>query len=106
MIGQTSQQGRTDPTRLPRAIWIRAGKIPFLYRGSPEEMVASMAKEIDDDCSVREALDLLVFALEESRGIDIRLPDTDDESIPSEVFCQLFIEALLRSGIARALSPA
>lgn len=86
---------------LPIAIWM-PGDPPSVYRGSPEEMVASMAAEMGDDVSVREAVNRLCAGLAAYRKVVIGLP----EDVTDDTLARLFVFALLDTGMARPMADA
>ncbi len=86
---------------LPRSIWM-PGEPPSVYHGSPAEMVASMAREMGDDVTVREAVERICAALATYRKVVIGLP----EDVPDDTLARLFVFALLDTGMARRLPDA
>jgi len=86
---------------LPLAIWM-PGEPPSVYHGSPEEMVASMAREMGEDMTVRETVDRLCAALAAYRHVVIGLP----EDVEDDTLARLFVFALLDMKLARPLAAA
>ena len=87
--------------RLPHAIWMPGGDEICVYRGSPVEMVGSMAQEMGVE-SPREAVVRLLHGLSKSRGINIGLPaNATDERLSA-----LFVYALLDTRLARVVPTA
>ncbi len=89
---------------LPQSIWIpaREGEAPSVYHGSPAEMVASMAREMGEDMSVRETVDRLCAALAAYRRVVIGLPN----DVEDDTYARLFVFALLDTGMARPMPDA
>jgi hypothetical protein len=89
---------------LPQTIWMPAspGAEPSVYHGSPAEMVASMAEEMGDGVGVREAVDRLCAALALYRRVVIGLP----EDVTDDRLAQLFVFALLDTGMAKPMADA
>lgn len=86
---------------LPHSIWM-PGEPPSVYCGSPKEMVSAMAQEMGLDLSLREAVDRLCAGLAEHRRVVIGLPD----DVPEDTLAQLFVCALLDTGMARPVAAA
>jgi hypothetical protein len=86
---------------LPQSIWL-PGEPPSVYRGSPPEMVASMAAEMGEDITVREAVNRLCAALAAYRRVVIGLP----EDVPDDTLARLFVFALLDTGMAKPMAAA
>jgi hypothetical protein len=86
---------------LPEAIWI-PGRSPSVYVGTPFEMVRSMAAEMGEDVTVRDAVELLLHALAENRRLIIGLP----ANVPVEDLTRLFVTALLDTGLAKTMAAA
>jgi hypothetical protein len=91
--------------KLPAAIWlprIEAGTTDVpVYRGSPQEMVAQMASEMNVATS-REAIVKLLQGLAQNRGVSIGLP----ASATDEKLAALFVYALLDTRLARPVPTA
>lgn len=86
---------------LPRAIWASGGRSPSIYRGSPLEMVRTMASEmVPFDLPSRYVILAILSGLKRNRGIDIRLPNVCND----EEFAALFVYALLDRGICRPIA--
>lgn len=87
---------------IPKAIWMPgAAELPACYQGSPIEMVEAMANEMKPGLAFEEAMEHLLASLEETRDIQIHLPEVDIEY--QAVF---FVGALLAAGIARPMASA
>lgn len=86
---------------LPQSIWL-PGEPPSVYRGSPEEMVNAMAREMGEDVTIREAVNRLCAALAAYRRVVIGLP----EDVPDDTLARLFVFALLDMGMAKPLAAA
>jgi hypothetical protein len=86
---------------LPQSIWM-PGAPPSVYRGSPAEMVASMAAEMDPGMGVRETVDRLCAALAAYRRVVIGLPD----DVEDDTLARLFVFALLDTGMAKPMADA
>lgn len=87
---------------LPGAIWIPSKGVPAVYRGTPYEMVASMAKDMADNLPVQEAVHHLLKGLAENRRLVIGLPG----NLPDDTLTRLFVYALLDTGIAKPMPMA
>lgn len=91
-----------DLGRLPAAIWIPAGgSEPAFYRGSPLEMVRSMAEETDAP-TLTAAVGVILAGLARNRRIVIRLPG----GLSDESLARLFVFALLETGIGKPMPSA
>jgi hypothetical protein len=82
---------------LPQAIWMPGSE--NVYHGSPAEMVASMAAEMGEGVTVREAVNQLCAALAAYRRTVIGLP----EDVEDDRLAQLFVFALLDTGLAKPI---
>ena len=78
------------------------GKPPSVYRGSPEEMVSSMAREMGDGVTLREAVERICAGLAAYRRVVIGLPD----DVADDTLARLFVFALLDTGMARTVPDA
>ncbi len=92
----------TAPESLPDAIWMPSGSDLAIYRGSPLEMVRSMAAEMGDDITVRDAVRHLVGGLLESRQILLRLDYRKSE----DELAKSFVGLLVLSGVGRPIPQA
>lgn len=89
--------------RLPAAIWLPRGKgSVVIYRGSPLEIVRTMAAEMGEGVTIRQAVRKLLVKLTEDRRIGIELP----EGLPEDRLAKLFIHALLKTGLGREMAKA
>lgn len=87
---------------LPAAIWILAGgSMPAFYRGSPLEMVRSMAEEMDAP-SLEVAVGTILAGLAKNRRVTIKLPP----GLPDEKLSRLFVFALLETGVGKPMPSA
>lgn len=86
----------------PSAIFVPGGEEHFhIYRGSPDEMVSSMAREMGAE-SIQTAVGNILVALALHRRILIKLPtDLDDHDLS-----RLFVYALLDTKVARPVPLA
>jgi hypothetical protein len=89
---------------LPRAIWIHQEPEPAIYRGCPLEMVRAMAEEMNPCLPPRDAIAALLGGLARNRRIHINLHGV--EQLSEEGAAQMFVYALLDTGIARPLPQA
>lgn len=89
---------------LPRAIWIHARPEPSVYRGTPLDMVRTMAAEMEPQLSPRDAIVALLGGLSRNRRIHINLHGLG--TLNDEGAAQMFVYALLDTGIARPLPQA
>jgi len=88
--------------RLPVAIWIPTGTdTPAFYRGSPLEMVRSMAAEMRTP-SLEAAVGKILHGLAMNRGVTIRLPS----GLSDEALSRLFVFSLLETGVGQEMPRA
>ncbi len=101
MITQTLSAESLE--NLPEAISIASSLRELaIYRGKPLEIVRTMAGEMGDGISPREAIIHLIKGLGENRRIAIELPlDLDEESLS-----RMFVYALVSTGVGRPLAQA
>lgn len=93
------------PKELPSAIWMpnfALSRLPNVYQGTPLEMVATMAGEMNEQVGVHDALDLAIRFLQDQRGVSIKIAS----EAPEDVRAKMFIHALLASGIAQPMAKA
>ena len=87
--------------RLPRTIWAQGRPLPYVYRGTPSDMVRQMAEEMGEDMESDEAIEVLVDALAENRGVLLQLP-----KVEGPLLAAVFISALLATGVAKTVPAA
>lgn len=75
----------------------------MIYRGSPDEMVASMAATLGAD-TIEEAIHGLVLNIALHRHVFIRLPE--DMNVDEKALAAHFVKALLASKIALPMAQA
>lgn len=91
-----------SPSQFPRAIWIPTGEgEPALYRGTPLEMVQTMAVEMNE-ATVPATISKLLWALAKHRGLQIRLPG----GLSDTQLSTFFVHALLEAGVGRPMGSA
>ena len=78
--------------------------IPDCYQGTPLEMVQQMATEMRPGLGVHDAIDTLIRALADERGIRIDL-DVPAET-PESTRATMFVYALLFMGVAETMAQA
>lgn len=92
---------KDDLYSLPQAIWLPGYWEIEVYRGSPLEMVESMAEVMGAD-TPRDAMRCILRDFAEDFGILITLPtDTPDERLSA-----LFVYALLDTNLAKPVPSA
>lgn len=92
---------------LPSAIWMPArhnGNLPDCYQGTALQMVEEMARYMKPGLGVNDAIDLLIRALADERGLHVDLCAPDDT--PEPVRASMFVCALLLTGVAREMPQA
>lgn len=88
-------------TNLPKAVFVKDLDDFVIYRGTPDEMVASMAKAIGAP-SNRLAIAQMLIVLARRQHVFIDLPaDADDTELST-----LFMTALLDLGFVRPMAQA
>lgn len=87
---------------IPEAIWMTKGNELYLYRGSPLEIVQTMAAEMGDDVTVYEAVRHILIGLKDKWNITIHLP----EGLTDEGLSRIFLYAILDRGVGRAMPRA
>jgi len=95
------------PDPLPKAIWMPASssaKLPSCYQGSPLEMVGEMGMEMKPakPLGPHDTIDTLLRFLDDERNIKIKIPG----QIPEGPRSQIFVSALLVTGVAREMPQA
>jgi len=93
----------STPERLPTAIFVPNEEDFIIYRGTPDEMVSSMAQAMGAD-SIEEAIQGLIFNLALHWKVFIRLPE--DPSLGEKDLAAFFVHALLDTKIARPMAQA
>jgi hypothetical protein len=78
------------------------GQLPSCYQGTPLEIVEKMASDMKPGMGAHDSIDLLLRFLDDERDIRIKLPGELPEAARSE----LFVSALLVSGVAREMPQA
>ena len=92
---------------LPQAIWMpsrRSGNLPDCYHGTPLQMVEEMARYMKPGLNANDAIDLLIRALADERGLHVDL--CAPANTPESIRAGMFVCALLIVGVARAMPQA
>jgi hypothetical protein len=99
---------RTDIHKLfeaiPEAIWSHGQPVPYVYRGTPTEMVQQMAREMGPGVTVTQAVDTLLKALGRDGRLKLKLKIKGDP--PDDIRAGIFVYVLLKNGIAHPLPQA
>ncbi len=88
--------------QIPEAIWSPGKPVPYVYRGTPIEMVEQMAHEMGPDVSVSEAMDTLLHALATTGRMKLRIVGDPPENIRAGIF----VFSLLQQGIFAPMASA
>lgn len=94
----------TPTATIPDSIWMPGGEEPSVYRGSPLEMVRTMASEMGLAEDTRSAVTSLLDALASNRHVKITIRGSNH--LDERTLAQAFVQALLVSGLARPLPHA
>jgi hypothetical protein len=87
---------------IPTAIWSPGRPIPYVYRGSPLEMVEQMASEMGPAVTPAQAMDKLMKVLATSGRLHIQIHG----SPPEEIRAGIFVHCLLQQRICRPMAQA
>jgi hypothetical protein len=87
---------------IPPAIWSPGQPLPYIYRGSPLEMVKGMASEMGPGVTPDQAMNRLLAALASSRKLHICIAGDPPEHVKASVF----VYALLQHGLLRPMPQA
>ncbi len=88
---------------LPDVIWVPGSHPVAVYRGSPSDIVQSMASEMKPKgLPLRVTITAILTGLAKKRGIAIELPS----EYPDDILASLFVYALLDTGICRRVPQA
>ena len=88
--------------QIPNAVWAPGHPIPYVYRGTPVEMVGQMAEEMGGGVTVGQAMDALIESL--ARNGRLRLRIVGDP--PENVRAGIFVYSLLQHGICHPMPKA
>jgi hypothetical protein len=87
---------------IPDAIWTSGRPLPYIYRGSPLEMVQQMASEMGPRVTVAQAMELLLKELLRHRRVQIQFHGNPPEVIKAGIF----VHTLLANGVCRPMAQA
>lgn len=87
---------------IPNAVWAPGRPVPYIYRGTPEEMVAQMAEEMGPGVTVTQAMDHLLDALARDGRLKLRILGDPPENIRAGIF----MYSLLQHGICHPMPKA
>lgn len=89
-------------SEIPSAIWSPGRPLPYVYRGTPVEMVAQMAEEMGSGVTVSQAMDTLLEALARNGRLRLRIVGDPPEPIRAGIF----VYSLLQHGICHPMPRA
>lgn len=87
---------------IPSAIWSPGVPIPYVYRGTPVEMVEQMATEMGPGVTVSQAMDKLLAALARNGRLRLRIVGNPPENIRAGIF----VYSLLQHGVLHPMAKA
>ncbi len=87
---------------IPSAIWSPGRPLPYVYRGTPVEMVKQMASEMGDGVTANQAMDALLEGLARSGRLRLRIVGDPPENIRAGIF----VYSLLQHGICHPMPAA